>query len=150
MADAVDKSYCILMCVTEAYGKSYNCHSEAEYAYNKQKPIIPLIMQIGCQNSGGWLGFIMGSKQYVNFADPKYEFEKQIDKLIIEISNVLKHSLDNMNNSQIKESMTESLVEEWFVKEKIDTLIVNFLGKCNGQILKQLWELRQNLPQFFL
>ena len=149
MANAIDDSFCMLMCVSEAYGKSYNCHSEADYAYRQQTPIIPLIMQVGCQNIKGWLGFYMGSKQYVNFADPKYDFEKQIDKLVIEISNVQKNSLEDMNNSQIKESMTEIQVEKWFVQEKIDTLIVNFLGKCNGQILKQLWELRQSLPQFF-
>ena len=45
MAQAVENSECVLMCMTEKYKQSNNCRAEAEYAFNIKKPIIPLIMQ---------------------------------------------------------------------------------------------------------
>jgi hypothetical protein len=45
MARAIEQSFCILMCMTEKYKQSANCRAEAEYAFNLNKPIIPLVMQ---------------------------------------------------------------------------------------------------------
>lgn len=56
MAKAVETSDLILMCVTEDYRQSINCQSEAQYAFKLKKPIMPLIMQKGYENVGGWLG----------------------------------------------------------------------------------------------
>ncbi len=53
-ANAVENSYCVLMCVTEKYRSSINCQAEAQYAFRIKKPIIPLIMQQGYENVKGW------------------------------------------------------------------------------------------------
>jgi hypothetical protein len=53
MANAVEGSFVVLMCMTEMYKQSSNCRAEAEYAYKLGKPIIPLIMQKG-YNPNGW------------------------------------------------------------------------------------------------
>jgi hypothetical protein len=55
MALAIENSMCVLMCMTEKYKQSPNCRAEAEYAFNLNKPIIPLIMQKEYQPNG-WLG----------------------------------------------------------------------------------------------
>lgn len=56
MARAVENSDLILVCVTEKYRESINCQAEAQYAFKLRKPILPLIMQNGYENVGGWLG----------------------------------------------------------------------------------------------
>ena len=55
MANAIENSMCVLICMTEKYKQSSNCRAEAEYAFNIRTPIIPLIMQNNYQPSG-WLG----------------------------------------------------------------------------------------------
>ena len=45
MALAVENSSVILICMTEKYKQSSNCRAEAEYAFQLNKPIVPLIMQ---------------------------------------------------------------------------------------------------------
>ena len=45
MASAIENSVCVLMCMTEQYKHSNYCRAEAEYAFQLNKPIIPLIMQ---------------------------------------------------------------------------------------------------------
>ena len=53
MANAVENSYCVLMCMTENYKQSSNCRAEAEYAFQLGRSIIPLIMQKGYK-ADGW------------------------------------------------------------------------------------------------
>ncbi|CAF4191700.1 unnamed protein product, partial [Rotaria magnacalcarata] len=44
MANAVDRAEFILMCMSESYKRSANCKSEAEYALNRKKHIVPIKM----------------------------------------------------------------------------------------------------------
>lgn len=53
--------------------------SEAEYAFNMRKDIIPLIMQKGYKPDG-WLGMILGAKMFYDFSG-KYPFETRISLL---------------------------------------------------------------------
>ena len=81
MAQAVEKSKFILMCMSETYKGSENCRNEAEYARDRKKIIIPLVMKK--VERDGWLGFISAGKMYVDFA--KQDFEKAIQLLKAEI-----------------------------------------------------------------
>ena len=45
MANSVENSYCVLVCMSEKYKMSPNCRLEAEYSVQLNKPIIPLILQ---------------------------------------------------------------------------------------------------------
>ncbi len=47
MAQAVEQSQIVLICITEKYRQSVNCQAEAQYAFKLNKPIVPLIMQAG-------------------------------------------------------------------------------------------------------
>ncbi len=55
MALAIENAMCVLMCMTEKYKQSTYCRAEAEYAFNINRPIVPIIMQSGYQPTG-WLG----------------------------------------------------------------------------------------------
>ena len=85
MAEAIEKSRFILICMSSNYKKSPNCKAEAEYAFSKKSKIVPLIVEANYQ-ADGWLGFLAGSKIYVDFADKEGEdFDKAYDLLIAEL-----------------------------------------------------------------
>ncbi|XP_072016277.1 uncharacterized protein [Amphiura filiformis] len=63
MADAVENADAILMCVSKRYQNSRNCKKEAEYAFQKDKVIIPLKVEKDFQPTG-WLGLLMGTALY--------------------------------------------------------------------------------------
>ena len=60
------------------------CIAEGEYAFRRQKTIIPLKMQRGYK-ADGWLGFLVGTKLYINF-DGKIEFEEAYHRLCKELA----------------------------------------------------------------
>ncbi|CAF1549758.1 unnamed protein product, partial [Rotaria sp. Silwood1] len=68
MAEAIEQSRFVLICMSSNYKKSTNCKAEAEYAFNRKSKIIPLIVEPQYK-ADGWLGFLAGSKIYVDFAD---------------------------------------------------------------------------------
>lgn len=70
MADAVEKSAVVLICLSEKYKDSQNCRSEAQYAYKRKRPVIPLLVQDG-YDPDGWLGLIVGTKLYYKFCSDK-------------------------------------------------------------------------------
>lgn len=68
--------------MSETYKRSANCKSEAEYAFNRKKHIVPIKMKKDYVPDG-WLGFILGTRMYIDFGT--YEFEKAIKLLHTEI-----------------------------------------------------------------
>ncbi|XP_072020743.1 uncharacterized protein [Amphiura filiformis] len=78
MADAVQNSAVVLMCMSERYKESSNCRSEAQYAHKLKRPIIPLLMEEG-YDPDGWLGFILGTKLYYKFC---CDTETDVDGLL--------------------------------------------------------------------
>jgi len=60
MRDNVDRSACVVICLTESYRQCNDCQLEANYALIKGKKIILLIMQEGCKGAEiGWLNALM-------------------------------------------------------------------------------------------
>lgn len=150
MAQAIENSYCVLICLSEKYRQSINCQSEALYAFRLNKPIIPLIMQKGYENVKGWLGLIISDKIFVNFT--KYSFEECMKRLNRELKNleccpeIIK--LEE-NKEKPVEKWNEDEVKEWFRNNFLNESILNFFEPCNGIILKQIYEMRRDAPEFF-
>jgi hypothetical protein len=85
MAEAIEHARFILLCMSSNYKNSINCKAEAEYAFNQKSKIVPLIVEPK-YTADGWLGFLAGSKIYVDFADKEdEEFDKAYDLLIAEL-----------------------------------------------------------------
>eukprot|EP01079_Euglenida_sp_SAG-EU17-18_P003245 gene3245-3759_t len=70
MAEAVEGSALVLICMSQKYKDSPNCRSEAVYTSQLRKPFIPLMMQ---DNWGpnGWLGFMLGAKLWYRLSHEK-------------------------------------------------------------------------------
>ena len=83
MAKAVENASVILVCVSQRYKESPNCRSEAEYAYQLRKDIIPLMMEHNYRPDG-WLGMIVGTKLWIDFRN-SYGIEAGVGKLLREL-----------------------------------------------------------------
>ncbi|CAF3469051.1 unnamed protein product [Rotaria socialis] len=83
MADAIENSDIVIICMSDAYKQSVYCQSEAHYAFERRRCLIPLIMKPHYKPDG-WLGIIASGKIYVDFA--KIEFNLAYEKLKNEIS----------------------------------------------------------------
>jgi hypothetical protein len=99
MAQAVEKSKFVLICMSETYKASENCRNEAEYARDRKKIIIPLIIKT--VERDGWLGFISAGKIYIDFA--KQDFQKAIQLLNDEIQRNQRQKEENLQPVKLKE-----------------------------------------------
>lgn len=85
MADAIENSECIIICMSTEYRRSNACHHEADYAYILKRTIIPIRAEPKYKPES-WLAFIIGSSIYVDFT--KHEFDKAFDMLELEIKHI--------------------------------------------------------------
>jgi hypothetical protein len=63
MALAVEGSAVVLIGVSRAYKESSNCRMEAQYALQKKKPLVPLMLVDGYE-ADGWLGLLLGTSMW--------------------------------------------------------------------------------------
>ncbi|CAF3982807.1 unnamed protein product [Rotaria sordida] len=82
MAQAIEQSYIIIICMSEQYRKSNYCRAEAQYAFRCQLKIVPILLQEHYQPDG-WLLFLIGQLLYIDFT--KYEFSQAMKLLIEEL-----------------------------------------------------------------
>ena len=82
MADAVEHSEFILLCMSDSYKRSAYCQAEAEYAFRCKRHLLPCIVRQGYR-ADGWLGIVIGSRIYVDFG--RLEFKDACELLIKEI-----------------------------------------------------------------
>ena len=87
-------SVCSLMHWQVLGRKMKQIFSEAEYTFQRQKPIIPLKMELDYKPDG-WLGILVGTKLFYDFSG-KYNFRDKCNKLLREISGL--KSQTNMVN----------------------------------------------------
>lgn len=164
MAQAVENSKCVLMCVTEKYRQSLNCQAEAQYAFKLKKHIIPVIMEKGYENVKGWLGIIISDKIFINFT--KYDHDECMRRLLNEIKSLnsppshhgeaglvqitsTKTTPNGPSRAQLIENWTEDEVKKWFTDCKIHESIMEELFPCTGIILQQLYDMKSTAPEFY-
>ena len=69
MALAVEGSAAVVCCISRRYKNSQACRTEAEYAFQQRKRIIPVIFEKGFKATG-WLGALMGTRLYFTVRCP--------------------------------------------------------------------------------
>ncbi|KAL3859199.1 hypothetical protein ACJMK2_009428 [Sinanodonta woodiana] len=172
MAQAVEKAFVVLVCFSEKYKLSQNCRAEAEYAFHKQKEIIPLKMQAG-YNQDGWLGILVGSKLYYEFTEES-NFEAKIKELlnaIDKLPNNPLYQLGSSNNANPDNGTTitkpvaipdsgakifvsvaqwnKDEVNQWLRKSKLDPTRLKKLQSLTGEQLVFLKKVSDKAPEFF-
>ena len=96
MADAIENSELIVVCMSTGYKASPYCQSEASYAFQRQCKLVPLVMKPKYKPDG-WLGFITSGKIYVDFT--KHDFQMACSLLKREIENKRETSAKRANVS---------------------------------------------------
>jgi hypothetical protein len=82
MAQAIEQSHIIIICMSEQYRGSNYCRAEAHYAFQRQRKIVPVLLQEHYKPDG-WLLFLIGQLLYVDFT--KYDFGRAMEMLMKEI-----------------------------------------------------------------
>ncbi|XP_072050347.1 uncharacterized protein [Amphiura filiformis] len=152
MAEAVEKSHVVLICMSEAYKNSQNCRSEAEYVYKLKKSVIPLLIEAGYQPDG-WLGLLQGTKLYYNFYSDRL-MKTELPRLLTAIKDetegpkvaatqhrgVRSHSgaAAPPTSKSSASNWTESDVQEWLKKNKLDDLC-DLMESYDGEHLKEMY-----------
>ena len=163
MAKAVENASVVLVCVSHQYKESPNCRSEAEYAYQLRKNIIPLMMQQNYKPDG-WLGMIVGTKLWIDLRN-SFNVEAAIEKLKKELGD---RGRDNQGNYLTVEhekpvekgqeltpelsgvaDWTANEVKDWLKDIGLDDICKAVLPKLNGQALIYLYALRDECPDYF-
>ncbi|CAF1049409.1 unnamed protein product [Didymodactylos carnosus] len=146
MANAIEKSKCVLLCMSELYKTSPSCQSEAEFAHKTRRPIIPIIMREKYRPDG-WLSFIAGSRIYIDY--PKLGFQPACDKLIEDIHKQKSSTpLNHQHEPPLPLTSNTSCVQQWsyadvlhFIDGANLSAMKPLLGKVDGQELFELYKM---------
>ena len=167
MAKAVENAAVVLVCVSQRYKESPNCRSEAEYAYQLRKEIIPLMMQRNF-TADGWLGMLLGTKLWIDFQN-KQVINSGVAKLIKELRGRGKDldTTDGPKEAVIRQSeaivvtapppqpvtnvssWTNQDVQKWLTEIGLELMCKEDISDFNGQALIDLHELRGECPEYF-
>ena len=166
MAKAVENSSVVLVCVSERYKESPNCRSEAEYAYQLRKDIIPLMMQRKYRGDG-WLGMLVGTKLWFDF-NSQQSIEPSVTKLIKELGGrgkdvdntdepsvtpvapaVHSDDVDTAPSSPGVSTWTNEEVKQWFKEIGLEKICKEDISEINGETLIDLQQLRGECPEYF-
>lgn len=52
-------------------------------------------------------------------------------------------------NQKFIENWNKNQVKEWFIDNNLNVGIYNYFNPCDGEILKQLYEMKISAPEFF-
>ena len=167
MAKAVENAAVVLVCVSERYKESPNCRSEAEYAYQLRKDIIPLMMQRN-YTADGWLGMLVGTKLWIGFQS-KQIVHSSVGKLIKELGRRGKDvdTTDGPGEALTRPSeasvvtapppqsvtnvsrWTNQDVKKWLTEIGLEQVCKEDISEFNGQTLIDIHELRGECPEYF-
>ncbi|CAF2050219.1 unnamed protein product [Rotaria magnacalcarata] len=160
MAQAIEQSNTVIICMSEQYRKSNYCRAEAQYAFQRERKIVPILLQKQYKPDG-WLLFIIGQLLYVDFN--KYEFPRAMQMLHKELkvesvvethtapvrpkeNTVVAHSTayisppEILRSSIVSENIlewTQSRVQDWLLGHNLRQLSRLFTD-CDGRSLMYL------------
>eukprot|EP01048_Picozoa_sp_COSAG05_P004418 COSAG05_NODE_237_length_13170_cov_25.700558_5_plen_1165_part_00 len=90
MADAVEDAAVMCYGVSRAYKESANCRLEAQYAYQQQKEMVPLMLEERYR-ANGWLGMLLGVRMWYAFCGSvllsESAFEGKMEELCRELGD---------------------------------------------------------------
>ncbi|CAF1620348.1 unnamed protein product [Adineta ricciae] len=154
MADAIENSECVLICMSNSYKQSVYCQSEAHYAFERGCQLIPILVESNYKPDG-WLGIIVSGKIYVDFVRTpfqsaygrlKSEINEQSHRQQLEISNQFSESSHSVTHSIIDlptciTQWTHEHVKSFFQQIKLEHSILHLCTYMDGHRLLHLYEM---------
>ncbi|XP_071963929.1 uncharacterized protein [Antedon mediterranea] len=156
MAEAVEEAAVVLICYSHRYKSSPNARTEAEYAFQLRKDIIPLKMEENYQ-ADGWLGAIIGTKLYIEVDPEGNDFDTSMQKLTKELGSRGKNNNDEAdvvvprvevitNSKKSVANWGHHDVSNWANQNGIKS---RKLAHMVGEDLVFLKNLRKEAPEYF-
>ncbi|CAF3316113.1 unnamed protein product, partial [Rotaria sp. Silwood2] len=121
------------------YRKSNYCRAEAQYAFQMQRKIVPILLQKHYK-ADGWLLFLIGQLLYADFT--KYEFPQAMEMLFKELKAENTHEQHVVSVSP-KKDMDTKISSAFISSQLIDSH--NILEWTQEQV--QDWLIKHNLVQ---
>jgi hypothetical protein len=114
MAQAIELSQIIILCMSEQYQRSNYCRAEAQYAFKRKLKMIPILVQ-KYYKPDGWLSFLISQLLYIDFT--KHDFSQAIEMLIkeLKLNQLQDHTLilpEKLNNNSLQKLMYPSPLTE--------------------------------------
>eukprot|EP00794_Sanderia_malayensis_P017066 gene17066-18786_t len=166
MAGGVENAAAVLVGVSRKYKLSNNCRSEAEYAFQLKKDIIPIMLEPQYQPDG-WLGMVVGAKFWIDFTQrTKAKVDESISKLVKEIGDRGKPSgqdiakaIDAIDMAVIEKKCNKDEVMKWTARQvkkwmssqglRESSIKKTILDNLTGKRLILLRELHDTSPDFY-
>jgi hypothetical protein len=137
MAQAIERSQMIIICMSEQYRRSNYCRAEAHYAFQRQLKLVPILLQEHYQPDG-WLLFLIGQLLYVDFV--KHTFDEAINLLIDELQAPVNQIMPIKSIESTRKDRHETLPSS-----VIHTLPENILQWTSSDV--HHWLMASNLTQ---
>jgi hypothetical protein len=160
MAEAIERSQKVIICMSEDYRKSNYCRAEANYAFQRQREILPILLQKHYKPDG-WLLFLIGQLVYVDFT--KYEFDRAMVMLFKELKfrDIAETNQSHVRHEEVRNDVvpirfasipkpspslvlsqnilewTSTEVEAWLIDHDLKQMSRLF-SNCNGRSLVYL------------
>ena len=104
IAEAIEQSQYILICISDSYCISPYCQSEAQYAFEKRRVLIPIKVQTNYKPQG-WLALTLSGRMYVDFT--KMNFDNAYAQLLAQFQH---HRIkQNNGRNQRQRSITREV-----------------------------------------
>jgi hypothetical protein len=121
MANAIENSEHVLICMSNTYKQSVYCQSEAHYAFERGCRLIPIIIESNYKPDG-WLGIIVSGKIYVDFA--KVGFKLAYEKLKNEISEQRhRHLSQSLTKPEEKDQVDMASMSEKHIQLASESIV---------------------------
>eukprot|EP01043_Picozoa_sp_COSAG02_P063924 COSAG02_NODE_9196_length_2292_cov_1.844961_1_plen_727_part_01 len=160
MSAAVEDAAVMCYGISQAYKESANCRLEAQYAYQRQKEMIPLMMEEGYR-ADGWLGMLLGVHLWYAFCGSvlasEASFEGKMEELCRELGEKGKAIVTDdskMDNETCRElgqvsslNVLDSASSVENLVEKLRCLDVNVLETTLEHALALLERLPASTPR---
>lgn len=118
MAEAIEESHIVLICMSKNYKMSLACQSEGEYAYTRKRAMIFLKVEPKYKPNG-WLGLLLRQNLYIDVS--KTNFTTVFKSLTEQISRTRKETFDDTLTNGIVTADIERVVADILAQVKAET-----------------------------
>ncbi|CAF4490119.1 unnamed protein product, partial [Rotaria sp. Silwood2] len=111
MAEAIEDSHLMLVCMSSAYKTSQACQAECEYAFRRQSRALFLKIEPNYKPKG-WLGIFLGSRYYIDITKGDFltKFKEIVKQISIERNETPDYSLiDTIITADVQRAVTDTL-----------------------------------------
>ena len=163
MARAVEQASVVVVCLSDAYQRSDNCQLEIEYAMQKKKQIVPVLMESKLHLTGV-VGLALGAKLYYPYYDitdttAKNNIANAVQKVEQDLFTTKNESKNRVNSVVLNKTSSDEgkvlSVSSFSVEEltgylerevglSVDAMAVFRDKNIDGCCLRGLWVNRDN------